>query len=118
MKKIVLVDDNADLLETFEEFIMVFNDAKCVTFLNPLDALAFISDNKDIDILITDYQMPQMNGFELVQRLLENEVKIRMIISSAHDKQTLEMLRKKYNLEGKVEVAMKTDFEFMKHLSD
>jgi len=116
MKKIVLVDDYADFLDALKEFVEQCNDAQCITFLNPLDALEYISVNKDVDILITDYKMPQMNGFVLAQKVIKEDVGTRIIISSGEDKQTLMKVCKQYDLDGKVEVTTKDNMEFMMHL--
>lgn len=115
MKRIVLVDDNETLIETLKDFIMLYNDANCVTFSNPLDALSYIPNN-DVDILITDYQMPGMHGFELAQQLIKKNVTTRIILYSGYDEESLKNLQKKYGLEGKIEIAIKGDLEFVKHL--
>jgi len=117
MKKMVLVDDYLEFAENLKEFIERFNDAQCVTFSNPIHALSYISKNKNIDIVITDYQMPQMNGLELAQRLIEQNLKIRIIVCSGEDKATLEKYCEKYNLDGKVEITTKGNMEFMKNLT-
>lgn len=118
MKKIVLVDDYADYAETLKEFIERFNDAQCVTFSNPIDALLYVLENKDtVDILLTDYEMPQMNGFSLASKLLEEKVNIRIILSSGHSKQTLEKICKQYDLENKIELTTKGDLEILMHLA-
>lgn len=119
MKKIVIVDDYIDFVENLGEFIERFNDAKCVTFCSSSNALMYILNNKDVDILITDYEMPGMNGFMLAHRLaVIEELKLRIIICSGHDKRTLEEIRRQCDLEDKIEVICKTDMEFFKNLSN
>lgn len=118
MKKIVLVDDYADYTETLKDFIERFNDAQCVTFSNPNDALLYVLENKEeVDILLTDYEMPQMNGFSLASKLLEEKLKIRIIVSSGHSKQTLDKICKHYDLENKIELTTKGDLEILMHLA-
>lgn len=115
-KKIVLVDDYVDFAETLAEFIANSNDARCVTFSNPLDALSYISNQNDIDMLITDYEMPRMNGFELAKEVINLKPNIKIIVNSGHDKKSLEIVRSKYSLEDKVEVTAKSNMEYYKNL--
>ena len=116
MKKIVLVDDYADWLTVLKETIEHFNDAKCVKFSNPIEALNYVRKHKNVDIIITDYQMPQMDGFTLAKKILESYPNKRVIISSGHDKTTLGYLLKKHGLEGKAETICKDSLEFYKNL--
>lgn len=116
MRKVVYVDDYQDFAKEMGEFVSRFNNAECVTFNNPLEALSYLLENQDVDILITDYEMPQMNGFELAQKLIKEDCKVRIIVSSGHDVRTLENIRKQYGLDGKIEVNTKTNIEFLKKL--
>ncbi|MBR5227426.1 MAG: response regulator [Clostridia bacterium] len=116
MQKIVLVDDYKDWLIVLKEFIEGNNDAKCITFVNPLDALEYILKGNDVDIVITDYQMPQMNGFELSKKLVENSIKARIIVSSGYDTFTLANIRKQYGLEKMIEITTKGDMDFLINL--
>ncbi len=115
MKKIVLVDDYVDLVDMQKLYIQNrIKDAKCTAFSNPLEALEYISNQKDIDVLLTDYQMPQMNGFVLAKKVLEQFPDIRVIISSGHDVTTLLKLSNEFGLEGKVAVMTKAgDIDYL-----
>ena len=118
MKKVLIVDDYLDFVQCLGEFIERFNDVECLKFVSPSDALMYILNHRDVDMLITDYEMPGMNGFMLAQKLLSiHEIDIKVVVCSGHDEETLKELRKMYDLEGEVEVVHKCDMEFFKNLN-
>ena len=47
---------------------------------NGLEALEVLKDNPDIKLLITDYNMPEMDGFELVRTIRQNVDKSDLVI--------------------------------------
>jgi diguanylate cyclase (GGDEF)-like protein len=47
---------------------------------NGVEALQVIKDNPDIKLLITDYHMPEMDGFELVRTIRQNIDKSDLVI--------------------------------------
>lgn len=66
-KNLVLVDDDKVLLQLIgEELGFHF---KVTSFYSSSEAYSYIKNNKDnIDILLTDYKMPEMNGLELISK--------------------------------------------------
>lgn len=115
-KNIVLVDDYVEFLEILSEFIEKSNNAKCITFSNPCDALSCISSLENVDLVITDYEMPRMNGFELSCELLKLNPTLKIIIHSGNDEKYLKAIRSKYNLDDKVEITTKSNLEYYKNL--
>jgi DNA-binding NtrC family response regulator len=63
MKKIIYIDDEFLNLELFR--INLQNHYDVVVTESPLEALKII-DKENIDVIITDYKMPDMNGMELI----------------------------------------------------
>jgi len=64
---IVVVDDKVMITDLFESYIRLSGAAVNIyTFNDPIKALEFINSNH-IDIIITDYKMPGLNGIELLQ---------------------------------------------------
>src|SRR6202021_2434919 len=48
------------------------------------DALAVLKSNRDVDMVVTDINMPRRDGLLLLQKLQENEEKLSTIIVSAY----------------------------------
>ena len=67
MKTILIADDEQDILEVLA-FIMEAQGYRVVTAANGRDAYALL-ESQHIDLVISDYMMPIMNGMELHARL-------------------------------------------------
>jgi adenylate cyclase len=50
--------------------------------------LAVLKDNRGVDMVVADINMPRMDGLTLVQRLQENEERLSTIIVSAYGDMT------------------------------
>jgi len=75
MKKVVFVDDSKTVLLTAQMALQdLINEKKLElkTFENPLEFLSEVNNGFVYDLLITDINMPQMNGLEMVKKLQEN----------------------------------------------
>ena len=68
-ERIVVVDDHAELASTLAE-VLSLDGFDVRTATDGASALGVIAEHKPICVL-TDVDMPGMNGFELVQRLRE-----------------------------------------------
>jgi DNA-binding response OmpR family regulator len=90
LKRVLIVDDDPDLTLTFKVALEEGyhdNDNKIrfevYTYNNPVVALSEFKPNF-YDLLLTDINMPGINGFELCQKILELDVNVRIcFISSA-----------------------------------
>src|SRR5579884_1172831 len=85
--RILVVDDEPDLealvLQKFRRQIR----EGAVTFLfarDGVEALDALKTNTDVDLVVTDINMPRMDGLSLLAKLQENEEKISAIIVSAY----------------------------------
>ena len=85
--QILVVDDEPDLeLLIQQKFRHQIRDG-VVTFLfarDGVDALAQLQSNGAIDMVVTDINMPRMDGLSLLQKLQETEEKPSTIIVSAY----------------------------------
>ena len=70
-KVICIVDDQPALLQMLR-FALSFQGVTVIEAVNGTDALEKIS-TQHVDMLITDWQMPAMDGLELVRRLRKTE---------------------------------------------
>jgi CheY-like chemotaxis protein len=78
-KKIILcVDDNEQELSVLK-FMLVTNGYRVLSATNAQVAIAIFSDAA-VDLVLSDYAMPQMNGDQLVGRLKQITSHIPMIL--------------------------------------
>lgn len=64
--KILYIDDSIVNLQLFE--ITFKNRFEVKTAKLGQDGLAILKNNKDIDVVISDYSMPYMNGLEFIKK--------------------------------------------------
>ena len=82
---IVLIDDNLELVILFKE-ILEKNGYKVWGFTNPKIALEFIRNNlTKCNLVISDYQLPHLNGYELGKKIKEIDKNIKMILVSNYE---------------------------------
>ena len=85
--RILVVDDEPDL-ETLlvQKFRRQIRGGE-VDFLfarDGIEALALLEVNRDVDMVVTDINMPRMDGLSLLEKLQESEDKLSTIIVSAY----------------------------------
>lgn len=74
-KYIAIVDDELDIVDLFKEALEM-KGYYVSAFTNPLLALNHIlKDPTRYSLIISDFRMPEMNGDELVTKLLETKIK-------------------------------------------
>lgn len=78
-KRLVLVDDDEILLQLMSEELGFYFDVS--SFVLSKSAFSYIQENyNEIDILLTDYKMPELSGLELVNKVNEINTKIKRIL--------------------------------------
>lgn len=81
---LLVVEDEEALLETVESLLAKFG-YNILAASTPDDAIRLSREHAgDIDLLMTDVVMPEMNGRELEQCILENNPKIRCLFASGY----------------------------------
>jgi DNA-binding response OmpR family regulator len=107
MKTIVVVDDNLMMREFLHQFLSKHYEV--ITFENGIEAMAYIESNKQPDVMLLDYEMDVMNGYEDIPVILlsgkkTSETRIACLKSGAKD-----FITKPFNpaeLELRIENAM------------
>jgi YesN/AraC family two-component response regulator len=107
---LLFVEDEEDLLEIIGDTLTKL-DANFMTAKNGQEALSIVAKNK-IDIVVTDINMPVMNGLELIENLNEKYPDMPVIIMSAHTE--MEYIKKAERL-GVKEYLIKP-FDFIKFI--
>lgn len=77
---LLLVEDDEDLIYSLKETLSIFFKDILIA-KNGKEALEIYSNNT-VDLIITDYVMPNMNGYELCKEIRKQNEKIPLIIMS------------------------------------
>jgi CheY-like chemotaxis protein len=87
-KRILIVDDDVDVTITFKAVIEDSNNSADVnkrievyTSNDPIEALSDFKPNF-YDLLLVDINMPNMNGFELCEKILAIDINVRICFMS------------------------------------
>lgn len=94
----VLIVDDAVLYRDAMKDLVIGHQFKVYEAEDGLDALEVLEEHPDISIVITDYEMPNMNGIELAEHIRRKYTKdqLALLAVSASDKQDLASLFIKY----------------------
>ena len=84
MTKIIIVDDEVHCTKVLENLISKIHSGYTITgiFTNPVEGLEFIQNNPP-DLLFLDIEMPNLNGFALLDKLLP--IDFDVIFTTAYD---------------------------------
>lgn len=81
-RKILLVDDEPEILDLLGDILKPICD-EIITAENGLQALAVLESNPDISAILSDIQMPRMNGLELLSRIRSQFNPIPFVVLTA-----------------------------------
>ncbi len=83
--QVLIADDHEIFLDSLSLLIATFPDVEVVgNCKNAQEAIHFIKNNK-VDLLITDYRMPQMSGIELTIFLRRHHPEIKVLMLSVSE---------------------------------
>jgi DNA-binding NtrC family response regulator len=84
---IVIVDDEEMVLTSLSSFLLLETEYKVETFLSPHEALKYVESNS-VDIVISDYLMPEMDGISFLGKVREIKPQVpRIILTGYADKE-------------------------------
>jgi CheY-like chemotaxis protein len=79
---ILFIDDEYDLIQLCTKMLIKLGHT-VITATSPIEGLEKFKNNKNnINIIITDYTMPLMNGIEFAEKIRELDQNIPIIIST------------------------------------
>jgi DNA-binding NtrC family response regulator len=81
--KILIVDDEKDMLALLQRIISEETDHELVTTTNPLKAIELFN-NRAFDLVITDLKMPKMDGIRLLEEVKKSRPKASVVILTAY----------------------------------
>lgn len=82
--KILYVEDEDDVRE-FTGKILKTVVKEAIIAANGQEGLDAFKENQDIDLIVTDINMPKMNGFEMCTEIKKINSSIPIVITSAHN---------------------------------
>lgn len=85
--KILLVDDEPDAEDLFRQRFrkkIRLGEMELYYANNGVEALKLLNAHPDVDVVVTDINMPVMSGLELLQKIKENRFVARVIVMSAY----------------------------------
>ena len=75
MKKIMIVDDNVDLIYTVKKIFEEFSDQyEIIGADSGKKCIEFLKNDVKPDLILLDIMMPEMTGWEVYNQLKENEL--------------------------------------------
>ena len=83
MGRILIVDDEEMVTKTLSMLLGLEGFSNVVTFNNPIDALKHIQKN-EIDLIISDFIMPQMNGIDFLEKAKKVQGDISSILLTGY----------------------------------
>ena len=81
--KILFVEDEKELRDIISDTLNKLQ-ANFVTATNGVEGLEALKNNPDLDLIVTDINMPLMNGLEMIEQIRANNKNLPIIIMSAH----------------------------------
>jgi len=83
MSKILVIDDEQRIRTTLREILEYENHTVELAADGPT-ALKMLSDRNDIEIVLCDIKMPEMDGIEVLERIIEMKTDVQVIMISGH----------------------------------
>ncbi|RZM27879.1 MAG: response regulator transcription factor [Pedobacter sp.] len=85
MTKVLLVDDHAIMIDGLKSMLSTRTDLNVTATASSAGfALAYLAQDH-VDLMITDYSMPDIDGLELVKRAKSQFPDLKIIMLSMHD---------------------------------
>ena len=99
--KILIVDQNinskeeltSSLINSKKKFVLFYAD-------DGLEALGLIQEGIDVDLIISEVQLPKMSGISLLETLRKNNSTVQFILFSGEPPKQLENISKSLQLTG------------------
>lgn len=94
-RRILLVDDEQNIRRLIGDVLRKVKDYEVETAVDGQDALEKLEAcNYGVDVIITDMQMPRINGAELIRSVVQKKPEIPIVVLTAHknDRNVIECL--------------------------
>lgn len=93
MAKILIVDDSSTMRESLK-LVLVSGGHKVDAGINGIDGLEKFGNNKDYSLIITDINMPEMNGLDFIAnvRKISKDVPI-VVLTTETEKEKIDLAK-------------------------
>jgi len=102
-QKIVIIDDETEILNMLSRFLSKSGKYSVTTFSNPVVAIDSLKRDQ-FDLVLLDIMMPQMNGLEALEKIMQINAEQKVIMMTAYS--TLDKVLKAHK-EGATHYVMK-----------
>ncbi|MGB3468079.1 MAG: response regulator transcription factor [Cyclobacteriaceae bacterium] len=95
MIKLLLVDDHQMFLDGISSILADEEDIQIIQEMPDGDLALKVLETEEVDVVVLDYEMPEMNGEEAARRIKEINSEIKILVLSMHkDKNIIKRLIK------------------------
>ena len=84
MKKILFVDDDPNVIETFKKLLFPMRNEWEMEFVFSAEDALGLMEKSSFDVVVSDLNMPDMDGAELLNIVMEKYPRTVRIIISGH----------------------------------
>jgi CheY-like chemotaxis protein len=89
-RTVLVVDDETDILESITALLeAVEANPRVITARDGKEALEIL-EHEDVDLIVTDYRMPRMDGLELMTNVRKTDPRMPLILITAYPDPGLE----------------------------
>jgi two-component system response regulator YesN len=90
MIDVLLIDDERHFLQSLAEGLELYSKKMYVITADNAEKALQIMKTAVVDVVVTDLNMPGMNGYELLHKLQESHPRVPVIIMSANCRSSVE----------------------------
>ena len=84
--RILIVDDHSLIAQGLKHIATSMHEIEHVfTAANGEEALKTMDEHDDIDLFIVDMQLPDIDGYKLIEEILKRDEKARILVNTMHD---------------------------------
>ena len=87
-ERILIVDDSADIREFVSNYVLIPEGYQCTIANDGMEAFDIILSDPP-DLIITDLQMPRMDGMELLYKMRQNNILLPVVLMTFHGSEEL-----------------------------
>lgn len=102
MKKVIIIDDQFEIIDALERFLLRSGKIEITTHSNPKSALKEIKNN-NCHLILTDIMMPTLSGIEILEQIKQINPDIKVIMMTAYGTQDTRDKSNKFNCDGYIE---------------